>query len=316
VGQLNVRLAIAADCRLGPHAFRVRTATGISNLLTFSVGALKEVQEVEPNNDAEHAQKIALDTTVNGVINSEDVDCFLVEAKKGERIVAEIEAVRTGLELFDPHVAILNAKGFVLASADNTPAAWYDAICATIAPADGAYLVQARDTAYRGSGEARYRLHVGRFPRPLAVCPAGGKPGQTLAVRWLGDVAGPWSQQVKLPDAADSHFGLCAQNDRGVTPWPCPLRLSKLDNVVEAEPNDLPAQATPFQAPAALNGVIEKPGDVDCFKFPAKKGQVFDVRVYARALRSPLDSVLSIHRSKGGRWPPTTTATGRTATCD
>ena len=49
--QVEVKLAIAADCPLGFHGVRVRTATGISNLQTFSVGALPEVAEVEPNND-------------------------------------------------------------------------------------------------------------------------------------------------------------------------------------------------------------------------------------------------------------------------
>src|SRR5207253_10782132 len=39
--------------------------------------------------------------------------------------------------------------------------------------------------------------------------------------------------------------------------------------------------------------------DADFFRFNAKKGQVLDVRVYARALRSPLDSVLVIHDGKG-----------------
>jgi hypothetical protein len=75
--------------------------------------------------------------------------------------------------------------------------------------------------------------------------------------------------------------------------------LSKLDNVLEAEPNDDLAHATRFQAPAALNGVIAQPGDVDCFRFVAKRGQVFDVRVFARALHSPLDSVLTILGSGG-----------------
>ena len=37
--------------RSGLHDLRVRTATGISELRTFSVGALKEITEVEPNND-------------------------------------------------------------------------------------------------------------------------------------------------------------------------------------------------------------------------------------------------------------------------
>src|SRR3954451_16598876 len=36
---LKVTFAIAADCRLGEHAFRVRTSGGVSDLRTFWVGA-------------------------------------------------------------------------------------------------------------------------------------------------------------------------------------------------------------------------------------------------------------------------------------
>ncbi|HEV3387061.1 MAG TPA: hypothetical protein VG097_19740, partial [Gemmata sp.] len=36
---LKVTVVIAPDCRLGEHAFRVRTATGVSDLRTFWVGA-------------------------------------------------------------------------------------------------------------------------------------------------------------------------------------------------------------------------------------------------------------------------------------
>ena len=50
------------------------------------------------------------------------------------------------------------------------------------------------------------------------------------------------------------------------------------------------------------NGIIDKPGDIDYFKFHAKKGQAFDVHVYAREiLRSPLDSVLTITRASNGQ---------------
>src|SRR6476659_5848452 len=45
---VKAKIAIAPDCRLGIHALRLRTATGISNLREFSVGALPEVKEVEP----------------------------------------------------------------------------------------------------------------------------------------------------------------------------------------------------------------------------------------------------------------------------
>src|SRR5438552_2238029 len=53
---LKVSVAIAADCRLGEHAFRVRTATGISEVRTFLVGALPVVEEKEPNSEFDKPQ--------------------------------------------------------------------------------------------------------------------------------------------------------------------------------------------------------------------------------------------------------------------
>ena len=84
-----------------------------------------------------------------------------------------------------------------------------------------------------------------------------------------------------------------------MAPSPNPFRLSPLENVLEKEPNNDAQHATPFTAPAALNGVIDPPGDIDCWVFSAKKGQTFDVRVFARQLRTPLDSTLNISRIKG-----------------
>ena len=70
---------------------------------------------------------------------------------------------------------------------------------------------------------------------------------------------------------------------------------------MEAEPNNEPSKATKASGdlPLAFNGVISEDKDADFFRFAAKKGQVYDVRVYARALRSPLDPVLVIHKGDG-----------------
>jgi hypothetical protein len=321
-GKPLAHLMLAPDCRVGYHALRVRTASGISNLVTFSVGTLPEIDEVEPNNDFQHAQKIPLNVTVNGVVENEDVDYFAVEAKKGQRLSVEIEGLRLGETFFDPCVAIYDAKRFLLAGADDTPLVWQDAALSTIAPEDGAYFIEVRESSFGGSNRCRYRLHVGTFPRPLAVLPAGGRPGESLEVRWLGDAVGPWTEKITLPARTphaprevertphapreaerhaerDEYMGLLAHDDRGTAPSSNPFRISDLKNVLEVEPNDTPEQATPFEAPAALNGAIAKDGDVDMFKFSAKQGQVYDVRVYARSLRSPLDSVLEIRRSSG-----------------
>ena len=86
-------LRLAPDCRVGAHAIRVRTLTGASNLRLFSVGALTEVSETEPNNDPATAQSVELGTTVNGIVTNEDVDYFAVDLNEGDSIAVEIEAL-------------------------------------------------------------------------------------------------------------------------------------------------------------------------------------------------------------------------------
>ena len=170
---VKTKLAIAADCRLGQHAMRVRTATGTSELRTFYVGALPEIKEIEPNSEFTAPQKISLGTTVNGVVENEDVDYFLVEAKKGERVTAEIEGIRLGYSFFDPYVAILDMQRFELSSSDDAALVWQDGVASIVAPEDGSYVIQVRETAYGGSGGS----HVSPARWPVSA-PAGYGSGR------------------------------------------------------------------------------------------------------------------------------------------
>src|SRR5258708_19353529 len=74
--QVKVSVKAAADCRLGEHVARVRSASGVSELLSFYVGALPEISEKEPNNEIATAQKIPLNVTFTGVVNSEAMAYF------------------------------------------------------------------------------------------------------------------------------------------------------------------------------------------------------------------------------------------------
>ena len=108
--------------------------------------------------------------------------------------------------------------------------------------------------------------------------------------------------QVTLPTNPSEAHGLYAQDARGISPSPNIVRVVDLNNVLEVEPNEaLPQSTACGAAPCAINGVIEKAGDVDFYKFSAKANQQFDVRVYSRKpLRSPLDSVMTILNAQGG----------------
>jgi len=298
---VKANIRIEPDARLGLYEFRIRTATGISHLRTFTVGPFPEVAEAEPNNDFEQPQEIPLNVTVSGVAQNEDVDYYVVEARKGQRITAEVEGIRLGITLFDPYVAILDQDRFELARSDDAPLVRQDAIAQIEAPEDARYIIEVRESAYQGNGNCHYRLHVGTFPRSRTAVPLGGPAGETVEVRWIGDITGERVEAVTLPPEPNPDFGLVVEDERGVAPQPSPFRVSPFGNVIEAEPNNNHNEATPFPAPPiALNGVIETDGDVDHFAFEAKKGQAFDVRVYARQLGSPLDSVLWVAKKGGG----------------
>ncbi len=291
---INVTLEIASDVRLGEHVAQVRTLHGISDYRTFYVGRLKELNEVEPNNDLETAQLVENNVTVNGVVQTEDIDYLVVEAKKGQRISVEIEAIRLGV-MFDPFIALLDENRFELAVSDDTPQLKQDAFLSVAAPADGKYYVMIRESSYGGNGNCRYRIHVGDFGRPAAVYPAGGKPGELTKLTFIGDPAGPIEKEIQLPSEMNSRPGLFFEDEKGSSPSALPFRISDLPNVLEVEPNNNFAQCTSVvDGPHAFNGIIHSEGEFDYFKFTAKKGQVFDIHCYARRIGSGLDSVMHL----------------------
>ncbi len=300
--RVRAKLRIDPEVSLGEHCFRVRTRTGISELQTFWVGALPTLEEKEPNNEFDAPQPIDPNVTIHGVVQSEDVDYFVVEAKKGERLSVEIEGMRLGNTLFDPYIAVLDAKRFELATSDDSPLLKQDGMLSLLAPEDGRYVIQVRESAYGGNGSSRYRLHVGNFPRPTAVYPAGGPAGQTVEVRLLGDPHGEVTRRIELPVHPRNDFVLTHRDDHGLTPSPLPFRVSDFPNILEVEPNQQLDQATPAPAiPAAFNGILAKKGDLDRFRFSAKKGQKLEVHCLARSIGSPMDPVLDVLNAEGKR---------------
>src|SRR5947208_3942514 len=65
-GQVKATVKVAADCRLGEHIARVRTASGISEMRPFQVGPFPTIAEKEPNSEFNKPQHIPLNVTVDG----------------------------------------------------------------------------------------------------------------------------------------------------------------------------------------------------------------------------------------------------------
>ncbi len=299
VDNKNVKVTVVCseDCRIGEHVAQLRTTHGVSDYRNFFVGALPEVDEAEPNSEFTTPQKIEFGTTVNGVITAEDLDWFQFEAKKDQRISVEIEAIRLGF-MFDPYIEIRDAEGNELAKCDDCPLTKQDGHFSISAPADGTYTVMVRETSYGGNGNCRYRLHVGDFPRPALVFPAGGKYGETKELTFLGDPGGPMKQSVTLPASEGFRGGLFCSDESGVSPSPLPFLFSDLESCEEVEPNNGFLKQTALTLPIAIDGRIAAGDKVDFHRFTAKKGETWIVDCNARRIGSALDPVLNIYFAK------------------
>jgi hypothetical protein len=108
--------------------------------------------------------------------------------------------------------------------------------------------------------------------------------------------------QVELTIAPDARIGrhsFQVQTPLGV-PASQGFLVTKGAEQAEAEPNNAPDQATVATIPATLSGLINTPGDVDCFRLEAKAGQTLVLLDRGGAIGSGLDPALEV-LDAGGR---------------
>jgi hypothetical protein len=286
----KAKFHIAPDCSVGEHVLRVRTATSLSDAVTFWVSRFPTEYEFEDkvgqNDTIATAKAIPLNVTVEGQIlpgPDPDIDMYRVQVKQGQRISVEVEAARLGTLHFggenDLAVRILDAAGKEIGHNDDSALYVQDPVLSVLAPRDGNYFIEIKQQVYYPPRQAWYRAHIGTFSRPTAIFPAGGPAGGTISARvFLGDPGDPASERtesIALPKASGNFEYL------GDAPSPNVLRVSNYPNVVWPE-----SAAT---LPVALNGILDQQGATHIYRFNAKKGEAWHVQVFARTLGAPVD---------------------------
>jgi hypothetical protein len=130
--------------------------------------------------------------------------------------------------------------------------------------------------------------------------PVGGKRGQTVNVALQGANLGSMSTMpVQIP-ADQDEVTVPLTTPMGPAAMPISMIAGDLDEVVEAEPNDQPTQASPVGAvPVVINGRIDKPGDLDVYRIkPAAAGNLaFDLQ--GRRIGSRIDSFVRVMDATG-----------------
>jgi hypothetical protein len=323
------RVTIAPDTPPGTYEVRAVGKYGISGVQLFAVDQnLEEVREKEPNDSPDKAQKVPVNSAINGHSDGNGDDFFRFSAKKGQRLVIDCRAFRLNSTLR----AILN-----LATADGKELLqskpYYnltDPLLDFTAPADGDYILRLHDMTFLGG--LPYRLLISDRPHienafPSAVVP-GEKTELTILGRNLpaGKPAPEWvvhdrpldrkTVTVTLPKspAAEQRFAFRhhlptpSLNARGLQLWPEPLKnavnpvtllFADAPVTLDKEPNDTPETAQPITLPTVVCGRFDKPGDADWYSFTAKAGDAISVNLLCERMDFPGDPFVIITDAKG-----------------
>ncbi len=323
------KVAIAPDVPLGVHDVRVVGRWGVSNPRAFVVGDLNEVVEKEPNNDIEQAQRVELNSTINGnLANNIDVDYYVFAGKKGQRVVCSCLA-GTIDSRFNPELRVFDSKGRLKAGNRNYHGT--DALTDLILPEDGDYVVRLVEFAHiQGNAESFYRLSITTAPWIDAVYPPmvesgksaqvtlwgrnlpGGKPDPTAEVdgrvldRLTVTVNAPadplarqrltFSGRLAPNQANLDGFEYRLRNNSGAS-HPVLLTFATAPVVLDNETPRTSATPQEVPVPCEIAGRIEKPRDRDWYAFNAKKGQALNIEVFGERLGSPTSMFFVIRNS-------------------
>ncbi|MFT3868956.1 MAG: PPC domain-containing protein [Nibricoccus sp.] len=310
-----LEVTVAAEAAPGDRELRLRNINGLSNPLLFVVGQLPESTEppAHPNTQAPEGRNpdnprppppnpermVTLPAIVNGQVLPGEVDHIRFKATQGQKLVVAVRA--RGLipyladavpGWFQATLALQDSKGRELAYDDDfrfnpDPVLYYEI------KTDGEYVVEIKDSIFRGRQDFIYRVSIGELPFITNLFPLGGPVGAKTAVEVHG-----WnlSASKALMDATGREPGelMLAVPRDGVLSNQVAFALDADPECTEAEPNNDLAHAQKITRPIIVNGRIEKPGDRDVFGFDGRAGEEVVVEVFARRLNSPLDSILQL----------------------
>ena len=298
---VTLKAEIAADALPGPCEVRLITPLGVSNPLTFCVGTLPEQSgDGLIGKTIDTATRVTLPAVLNGQILPGGVHHFSFKTRRGAHLVIITQArdlipylADTVPGWFQPAVALYDAKGSQVAYADHyrfnpDPVIYYDA------PQDGDYLLEIRDSLFRGREDFVYRVTIGEIPFVTDIFPLGGQLGLPVPVGVSG-----WN-------LSRTQASLTPVNGEGTYPVPS-LRnglvtgdvLFAFDDLPQYKVNNQTSQSQHVTLPVVINGRINHPRDIATFSFSCRAGEKIVAEIYARRLNSPLDSWLKVVDSNG-----------------
>ncbi|MCW3098887.1 MAG: Bacterial pre-peptidase C-terminal domain [Chthonomonadaceae bacterium] len=325
VASVTLRVTVASDAPLGVREFRVATAhNGVSSLGQLVVGDEPEINEVEPNNDAEHAQAVTIPSVLNGRIGQgEDIDCFKFKVIAGQEVTFAVLCARLEDKIHDlsphadPMLTLRDSTGHELARNDDYYRA--DPLLHYRFEKAGEYQIQLRDVGYAGQAAWVYRLNMTSRPFVTSVVPCAVRPGQANELHISGfNLGGATTVKLNVPAGTPSGLWTASLDLPTGTSNVVPLTVIDAPQAAFV-PASAPAPATSttvttaLTAPAAASAPVVKgtlalpggvnswvaEGQIDRYRFHTDKPGLWAIEVTARRLDSEMDSEIKIKDSNG-----------------
>jgi hypothetical protein len=236
-----------------------------------------------------------------------DTDRFEFEARAGQTLVFDLAARSLGSKA-NATLTLMDPEGRVLESNAGFDGGLDPFLAHTFAQ-PGRYSIRVNSTMLDGSPDHFYRLSMGAFPFVTGHFPLSLPVGKESPVQLVGyNLSAGRTIPVKPDHAGEIDLPLNPEQYRSRRSFK--VLVTGERELIETEPNDSPAEATPIEVPCVVGGRIFHPADpasreasgdsdTDLFRFEVHAGQTWILETEAARRGSPLDTKIEVLQEDG-----------------
>ena len=276
--RVSFQVAIDGGAGIGAHSIRAVTPRGVSNALPFRVTSHPVLTETgDPHQTPGAAQELRFPVVVNGKISrGGELDFYGFDAGEGQELTFEVVShlgIEPTLTLYEPagswfdptrtrelafHLGRL-ATPATLHTFDRMPN--YEKPRLTYRfSRKGHYLIQVGANLSKGGPDCPYQFRIAPAD-PGAIRPLESGSVQGLPSSWA-----EFSRELE-PDRLERLWSRTVRE--AVDPSTPAAGLVRL---VETESNPSAGEAREVAVPSIIEGSIDRPGDVDSYRFKVRDG--------------------------------------------
>ncbi len=297
-----IKVVADPDLVRGGYDVSVKNEKGESAKVKIYVDDLPQISE-KAEEQISRLPKIPV--TFWGALNPmADNDDIEFEAKAGQSLVFDFAAKSIGSKA-KALLALFDANGNLLANNNGFDGG--DPLLVHKFAANGKYRIRISEETLGGSPEHFYKLSIGEFPEVVGIFPLSVAANSNAEVEMVGYNI-PSKNKVKVKAEKSGEMDVVVDLEKFHSRKAFKVLVTDDVELVEAEPNNSPSEATPMKIPGAISGRIsattnpvtkETSDDVDLFRFDAKANQTWVIETMASRRGSPIDTKIEILHADG-----------------